>query len=116
MPRPDESDRQLAYRFLAGGTSPSRRLSRQESRERVWSALTELGPRDREVLVMRHLEPMETPEIAAALEISEGPCGTADSALWCDSAACGRGTSHEHRNAFAGSEGFGRLRPGRPRR
>ena len=72
MPLPNESVRQLAHRLLAGGTSPSRRLSRQEQREQVHAALAELAPQDREILVMRHLEQMETAEIAAALGISEG--------------------------------------------
>jgi RNA polymerase sigma-70 factor (ECF subfamily) len=72
MPLPDESVRQLAHRLLASATSPSRRLIRQEQRDRVRSALAELAPRDREILVMRHLEQMETLEIAAALGISEG--------------------------------------------
>jgi RNA polymerase sigma-70 factor (ECF subfamily) len=72
MPLPDESVRQLVHRLLRSGTSPSRRLIRQEQRERVRAALAELGPRDREIVVMRHLEQMETPEIAAALGISEG--------------------------------------------
>jgi RNA polymerase sigma-70 factor, ECF subfamily len=72
MPLPDESVRQLAHRLLAGGTSPSRQLIRREQRERVRAALAGLSPSDREVLVMRHLEQMETPEIAAALGITEG--------------------------------------------
>jgi RNA polymerase sigma-70 factor (ECF subfamily) len=72
MPLPDESVRQLAHRLLAGGTSPSRRLIRQEQREQVRAALAELAPQDREVVVMRHLEQMETAEVAAALGISEG--------------------------------------------
>jgi RNA polymerase sigma-70 factor (ECF subfamily) len=72
MPLPDESVRQLAHRLLASDTSPSRRLIRQEQREQVRAALAELTPPDREILVMRHLEQMETPEIAAALGISEG--------------------------------------------
>lgn len=72
MPLPNESVRQLAHRLLAGGTSPSRRLSRQEQREQVHAALAELAPPDRDILVMRHLEQMETAEIAAALGISAG--------------------------------------------
>jgi RNA polymerase sigma-70 factor (ECF subfamily) len=72
MPLPDESVRQLAHRLLAAGTSPSRRLIRQEQGHRVRAALAELAPRDREILVMRHLEQMETPEIAAALGITAG--------------------------------------------
>jgi RNA polymerase sigma-70 factor (ECF subfamily) len=72
IPLPDESARHLAQRLPAGGTSPSRRLIRQEQQERVRAALAELAPSDREILVMRHLEQMETAEIAAALGISEG--------------------------------------------
>jgi RNA polymerase sigma-70 factor (ECF subfamily) len=72
MPLPDESVRQLAHRLLASGTSPSRRLIRQEHRERVRAALAALAAQDREVLVMRHLEQMEAPEIAAALGVTEG--------------------------------------------
>jgi RNA polymerase sigma-70 factor, ECF subfamily len=72
MPLPNESVRQLAHRLLAGGTSPSRRLTRQEQRAQVHAALAELAPQDREILVMRHLEQMETAEIAAAMGISEG--------------------------------------------
>jgi RNA polymerase sigma-70 factor (ECF subfamily) len=72
MPLSNESVRRLAHQLLARGTSPSRRLIRQEQREQVRAALAELATRDREVLVMRHLEQMETPEIAAALGVSEG--------------------------------------------
>jgi RNA polymerase sigma-70 factor (ECF subfamily) len=72
MPLPDESVRQLAHRLLASGTSPSRRLIRQEQHERVRTALADLAPPDREVLIMRLLEQMETPEIAATLRITEG--------------------------------------------
>jgi RNA polymerase sigma-70 factor (ECF subfamily) len=67
----NDSVRHLAHQLLAGGTSPSRRLMRQEQREQVRAALAELPPHDREVLVMRHLEQMETAEIAAALGITE---------------------------------------------
>jgi RNA polymerase sigma factor (sigma-70 family) len=72
MSLPDESVRELAHRLLASGTSPSRRLIREEQSERVPAALAELGPQDREVLVMRLLEQMETAEVAALLGISEG--------------------------------------------
>jgi RNA polymerase sigma-70 factor (ECF subfamily) len=71
IPLLDESARHLAQ-LMAGGTSPSRRVIRREQHERLRAALAELGPLDREVLVMRHLEQMETSEIAAALGISEG--------------------------------------------
>jgi RNA polymerase sigma-70 factor (ECF subfamily) len=67
-----ESVRELAQRLISDGTSPSRQVARDEERQRVRAALAELEPRDREVLVMRHLEQMETDEIAAALGISAG--------------------------------------------
>ena len=68
---PEESAVQLAHRLIAAGTSPSRRLIRDELRQRVRAALGSASPRDREVLVMRHLEEMSAAEIAAALGITE---------------------------------------------
>jgi RNA polymerase sigma-70 factor (ECF subfamily) len=68
---PEESAVLLAHRLIAAGTSPSRRLIRDELRQRVRAALETMTPRDREVLVMRHLEEMTAAEIAAALGITE---------------------------------------------
>jgi RNA polymerase sigma-70 factor (ECF subfamily) len=72
IPLPDESVIQLARRLLASGTSPSRRMIRDEERDRLRAALASLPERDREILVMRHLEQLENSEIAAVLSISEG--------------------------------------------
>jgi RNA polymerase sigma-70 factor (ECF subfamily) len=47
-------------------------MIRDELRRRVQSALDRLAPRDREILIMRHLEEMSTAEIAAILGISAG--------------------------------------------
>jgi RNA polymerase sigma-70 factor, ECF subfamily len=69
---PDRSADALADRLLASGTSPSRRLMRDELRRRVQAAMDRLAVRDREILVMRHLEEMSAAEIAAILGISEG--------------------------------------------
>ena len=71
MQLPDESAMKLAGTLMASGTSPSDILIRKELRARVQTALMELPPGDREVLVMRHLEQMSVSEIAATLEISE---------------------------------------------
>jgi RNA polymerase sigma-70 factor (ECF subfamily) len=72
MPLPDHSTLDLARRLLATGTSPSRRLIRDEMRARVRSALGRLDPRDREVLVLRYLEGLTTDEIAAVLGVRSG--------------------------------------------
>jgi RNA polymerase sigma-70 factor (ECF subfamily) len=68
---PDESAVALAARLLDTGSSPSERLMRAELRGRVRAALNRLADRDREVLVIRHLEGLSTREIAAILGISE---------------------------------------------
>jgi RNA polymerase sigma-70 factor, ECF subfamily len=68
---PEKSVVLLVQRILANGTSPSRQAIRSELRERVQAALARLSQRDREVLVLRHLEQMTTVEIAATLAISE---------------------------------------------
>ena len=69
---PDESVLQLADRLLATGTSPSRQVLRNEQATRVRATLAALATDDREVLVMRHLEQMETDEIASAPGITAG--------------------------------------------
>jgi RNA polymerase sigma-70 factor (ECF subfamily) len=47
-------------------------MIRDELRRRVQDGLARLVPRDRELLVMRHLEEMSAGEIAAVLGISAG--------------------------------------------
>jgi RNA polymerase sigma-70 factor (ECF subfamily) len=72
MPLPDHSAFDLARRLLAAGSSPSRHLIRDEMHARVRSALEQLDPRDREVLVLRYLEGMTTDEIAAVVGVRSG--------------------------------------------
>lgn len=69
---PDESAFELAGRLVARDTSPSHGVLRDELQRRVQSALQEIGPRDREVLVLRHLEHLSTAEIADVLGITVG--------------------------------------------
>jgi RNA polymerase sigma-70 factor (ECF subfamily) len=69
---PDRSAEALIDRLMVSGTSPSRRLIRDEQCERVRAALDRLTPHDREILVMRHLEEMSAGEIGSVLGISEG--------------------------------------------
>src|SRR4051812_36665780 len=54
------------------GTSPSRRLIRDEVRRQVRAAMDRLPPRDREILVLRHVEGKSTVAIGDALGISPG--------------------------------------------
>jgi RNA polymerase sigma-70 factor (ECF subfamily) len=69
---PDESVQGLARRLAAGGSSPSARLQRRDLQERMRSALGRLGERDRELLLLRHVEQLSVREMAAVLGISEG--------------------------------------------
>jgi RNA polymerase sigma-70 factor (ECF subfamily) len=68
---PDNSADELVRRLSTADTSPSNQMMRRERHERLKAALASLPPRDREVLVMRHLVQLSTAEIAAMLEISE---------------------------------------------
>ena len=69
---PGESVAELADLLVSSLSTPSKQLIREELQARVRQALLALGERDREVLVMRHLEEMAMAEIAAVLGISEG--------------------------------------------
>ncbi len=68
----DQSALALAERLVAGGTSPSHHLLRDEMRDRVHVALAGLGDRDREVLALRFLEGLSTAETAVVLGLGEG--------------------------------------------
>jgi RNA polymerase sigma-70 factor (ECF subfamily) len=72
LPLPDASAAALAQRLFARGSSPSARLHRREVAGRVQAALLQLSERDRELLVLRHLEQLPTGDIAAVLGLSEG--------------------------------------------
>ena len=61
----------IAGLLAASGTSPSRILMREEQMETLKSTLEQMNDKDREVLVMRHMEHMTNGEIAVALGINE---------------------------------------------
>jgi RNA polymerase sigma-70 factor (ECF subfamily) len=68
---PEDSALALGLSLVGRDTSPSNRLVRQERAARVLAALKALSPRDREVLVMRHLEQTGIAEIAETLGLTE---------------------------------------------
>jgi RNA polymerase sigma-70 factor (ECF subfamily) len=71
-PLPDESVRDLVDRIAGSGTSPSRRLIREELRAGVREALDAMAAPDREVLVLRYLEQLSFDEVSAVLGIGVG--------------------------------------------
>jgi RNA polymerase sigma-70 factor (ECF subfamily) len=72
LPLGDESALELAHRVLARGGSPISQVLRNELQGRVRHVLARLGPRDCEVLALRHLEQLSVREMSAVLGISEG--------------------------------------------
>lgn len=69
---PEESAVLLAERLVTSATSPTQAVVRQELRQRVRLALAALPERDREVLVLRHLEQLSVAQSAEVLGVSEG--------------------------------------------
>jgi RNA polymerase sigma-70 factor (ECF subfamily) len=67
----DDSAQRLVDHLVDSDTTPGHDLVREERRQRVRDALERLTPPDREVLVMRYLEDLTFPEIAAILEVGE---------------------------------------------
>jgi RNA polymerase sigma-70 factor (ECF subfamily) len=69
---PDSSANLLVDRLVASDATPGHALIREEQRQRVREALDRLASPDREVLIMRYLDELTFPEIAAILGIEEG--------------------------------------------
>lgn len=73
---PDESARLLADRLADSVNQPDHRLVQAELKSRVLAALNRLSQRDRELLVLRHLEQVPSREIAAILRCSDAAVRT----------------------------------------
>ncbi len=68
----NESAVLLANRLFANDTSPSNHLVRKEFHIRLKEAIISLPTKDREVLLMRHIDQLGTDEIAESLGITQG--------------------------------------------
>ena len=60
----------LAEQLAAHVSSPSEQYARNERKNDLHAALAQLSTKDREIIVMRHLEQLQIDEIAAILNIS----------------------------------------------
>src|SRR5262249_41066212 len=69
---PDDSVQELVARLAASASTPSQQLALAELQQRVRQALLRLGERDREVLLLRHLEQLSMAEVGAVVGITEG--------------------------------------------
>ena len=69
MPVPTRSNRRtpLDQGLVAAHSTPSRRAARREQAVLLADALNQLPPDYREVLVLRHLEGLTFPEVAARM-------------------------------------------------
>ena len=61
----------LVNRLMALEATPSEHALRQEVQDRVQQAILQLSARDREVIVLKHLEELSVPEIAAVLGVDQ---------------------------------------------
>jgi RNA polymerase sigma-70 factor (ECF subfamily) len=68
---PDKSSFLIARQILGREPSPSENVGRNEFRQKVSAAVSELADIDREVLLMRHAEGLSHREISYLLEVDE---------------------------------------------
>jgi RNA polymerase sigma-70 factor (ECF subfamily) len=67
----DQSSMEIARHLVDGGITPASEAVRKELAERVRSALDELEPDDREIILMRGMEQMSNQEVAEVLNLTE---------------------------------------------
>lgn len=70
MPWPQRSSIQMGLGLVGKGISPTSAAAREELRRRVQQMLALLGPRDREILWMRHYDELSFKEAAQVLAIT----------------------------------------------
>lgn len=66
----EDSLQRLAHQLASNGTGPAQAVVKKELRQRVRTALDELGESDRTLLVMRYLEHVSLREISEIMEIT----------------------------------------------
>src|SRR4051812_4977511 len=76
VPWPDESSALFADRFGGAGSSPSRKLAREELADRVRQVIDLLDRTDREILWMRHFEGLSAREAGEIVGLSEAAVNT----------------------------------------
>ncbi len=69
VPLPDRSASVLAQQLMAGGSTPSQRLKKEELARSLRQALAKLADTDREILLMRNYENLSYEEIAQILDL-----------------------------------------------
>ena len=67
--QPSRSSRLIARSLLSEQPTPAEKLARRELQRRVADAVAALGDRDREIVVMRHVEGLTFEEIAQVLDL-----------------------------------------------
>ena len=97
IPLTDESSILLAERLAESATSVAGRVVRRELVGRVRTAIDQLAPRDREIIVLRHLEQLTFEEIVGVLGITESAARS----------RYGRAVERLHDLLNTGSEDFG---------
>ena len=71
LPLPDNSAMMLADVLALSQSSPSQKLERKQMKARIRTAMGQLKPHDRELLVLRYLEQLSLREIADVLDSTE---------------------------------------------
>ena len=71
MPWPERSSVQLGLNLVGTSSTPSKAAARKELQQQMQQTLGMLGPRDQEILWMRHYDQLSFKEAAAVLGIKE---------------------------------------------